>query len=127
TVRPSNPAYLIYTSGSTGRPKGVVVSHAGVAGPLATQRDQLEAGPGWRVLQFASPSFDPVFWELYLGLFSGAAPVVAPAEKLLPGEGLAQVLRGAGVTHVLLPRGALAGGDEGGDLLAGGGLVCGGE
>ncbi|KJS57809.1 non-ribosomal peptide synthetase, partial [Streptomyces rubellomurinus] len=126
-ARLSNPAYLIYTSGSTGRPKGVVVSHTGVASMLAGQVDRLEAGPGKRVLQFASPSFDAAFWELSLGLFSGAALVVAPADKLLPGEELAQALTGFGVTHVLLPPVVLAAMEPAEDLLPGGWLVSGGE
>ncbi len=34
-----NTAYVIFTSGSTGEPKGVAVSHAGLLGAAAAQRD----------------------------------------------------------------------------------------
>ncbi|KJS51047.1 hypothetical protein VM98_39295, partial [Streptomyces rubellomurinus subsp. indigoferus] len=70
-----------------------------MAGVLGTQVERARVGPGSRVVQFASPRFDVSFWDLALGLFTGAALVVAPAAKLVPGEELAQVLTGFGVTH----------------------------
>ncbi|MEU1352294.1 amino acid adenylation domain-containing protein, partial [Streptomyces sp. NPDC005795] len=99
-----HPAYVIYTSGSTGRPKGVVVSHAGVAGLVATQVDRLGVKPGSRVLQFASPSFDASFWDLCSALLTGAALVLAPAETPLD----ALTDPSLAVTHVTLPPSALA-------------------
>ncbi|MFE6338374.1 amino acid adenylation domain-containing protein, partial [Streptomyces sp. NPDC057798] len=105
---PAHPAYVIYTSGSTGRPKGVVVTHAGIADLVATQRTRLGAGPDARVLQFASPSFDAAFWETAMGLFSGAALVVEPADRLTPGPALAATLARHQVTHLTVPPSALS-------------------
>ncbi|MGH3753654.1 MAG: non-ribosomal peptide synthase/polyketide synthase, partial [Pseudonocardiaceae bacterium] len=102
-----HPAYVIYTSGSTGQPKGVVVSHAGLAGFAAAAAEHFQAGPGDRVLQFSSPSFDASVLELCLSLPAGAALVVPPPGPLL-GEQLAQVLAQHRVTHALIPPVALA-------------------
>ncbi|MGW4898824.1 non-ribosomal peptide synthetase, partial [Kitasatospora sp. NPDC004240] len=99
-----HPAYVIYTSGSTGRPKGVVVDHGGVASLVATQVERLAVGPGSRVLQFASPSFDASFWDLCAALLTGATLVLAPAGT--PLEALTD--DALGVTHVILPPSALA-------------------
>ncbi len=105
---PESAAYVIYTSGSTGRPKGVLVSHAGVANLSVTQVREFEVGPGAKVLQFFSSSFDGAFWELCMGLLSGAALVMAPAERLRPGAPLAELIAERGITHVTLPPVALS-------------------
>ncbi|WP_049576268.1 non-ribosomal peptide synthetase, partial [Streptomyces sp. SBT349] len=111
--RPANAAYTIYTSGSTGRPKGVVVTHAALANLAATHADRFGAGPGSRVLQFASPSFDASVWEICMALLTGATLVLAPKERLLPGPALAQLIAEHGVTHATIPPTPLAAvGDE---------------
>ncbi|MBE8524590.1 amino acid adenylation domain-containing protein, partial [Amycolatopsis sp. H6(2020)] len=107
-LTPAHPAYVIYTSGSTGRPKGVVVSHRGVVPLVRTQVTALEVGPGSRVLQFASPSFDAAFWELCMSLLTGATLVLAPQKQLLPGPDLAALITSESVTHATVPPSALA-------------------
>ncbi|KIZ16618.1 amino acid adenylation domain-containing protein [Streptomyces natalensis] len=102
-LRPCHLMYVIYTSGSTGRPKGVAVTHDGVPDLVATQSSWLNAGPGDRVLQWASISFDAAFWDLTLGLLSGATLVMADADDLLPGQPLKEVLVQHDITHAVLP------------------------
>ncbi|GGZ25554.1 non-ribosomal peptide synthetase [Streptomyces poonensis] len=97
-----SPAYVIYTSGSTGRPKGVVVTHRGVSSLLESQIDRFGVGPGDRVLQLSSSSFDAAFWELCAGLLSGAALVAAPAERLAPGDDFVALLAHHSITHALI-------------------------
>ncbi len=105
---PAHPAYVIYTSGSTGRPKGVVVTHRGVGAMARTQSDRLNVIPGSRVLHMASVSFDAAFWELCMGLLSGACLEIDERDALLPGPTLAALVRERGITHLTLPPAALA-------------------
>nr|WP_104789760.1 non-ribosomal peptide synthetase [Streptomyces sp. QL37]PPQ60335.1 non-ribosomal peptide synthetase [Streptomyces sp. QL37] len=105
---PAHPAYVIYTSGSTGRPKGVVVTHRGAGAMARTQSERLRVAPGSRVLHLASVSFDAAFWELCMGLLSGACLEIDEREALLPGPTLAARVRERGVTHLTLPPAALA-------------------
>ncbi|WP_017609487.1 non-ribosomal peptide synthetase [Nocardiopsis xinjiangensis] len=97
-----DPAYMLYTSGSTGRPKGVVVSHHGLAALARTLGRPMEAGPGSRWLQFASPSFDAFIAELLVALLNGATSVLLPQADLV-GDGLPAALREYSISHVILP------------------------
>ncbi|MEU6041875.1 amino acid adenylation domain-containing protein, partial [Actinomadura sp. NPDC047616] len=74
---PAHPAYVIYTSGSTGEPKGVVVPHAGAVNYVTWRSSAYGFGPGDRVLQFASVSFDTSVCEIFPALTSGATLCVA--------------------------------------------------
>ncbi|MFB8139471.1 non-ribosomal peptide synthetase, partial [Streptomyces parvus] len=107
TQRPDTAAYIIYTSGSTGRPKGVAVTHTGLPALARTLADAFGAGPGDRVLQFASLSFDTSVWEIVMALFSGAALEIVPADRRL-GEPLAEFLAEHHVTHLTVPPAVLA-------------------
>jgi amino acid adenylation domain-containing protein len=105
---PRNAAYVIYTSGSTGRPKGVVIEHLGIANLVAAQRARFDLGPGRRVLQFASLSFDAATFELLLALGSGAALHLAPREALIPGDELIALLAAQEITTITVPPSVLA-------------------
>ncbi|HEY7144918.1 MAG TPA: amino acid adenylation domain-containing protein, partial [Streptosporangiaceae bacterium] len=123
---PLHPAYVIYTSGSSGTPKGVVVTHAGVAGLVASQVARFGVGQDSRVLQFASPSFDASFWEICMALLTGAALVLAPEHEQASGEALSRLLAEQQVTHATLPP-ALLGALPEGAVPAGLSLVVAGE
>ncbi|QBS42866.1 non-ribosomal peptide synthetase [Nocardia sp. CS682] len=108
-VRPldeRHPAYVIYTSGSTGRPKGVVVTHTGLAGLVAAERDHYGVTADSRVLHVCSPNFDVSVLELLLAFSTGATLVIAPP-SVFGGYELADLLRRERVTHMLITPGAL--------------------
>ena len=107
-VDPDNAAYVIYTSGSTGRPKGVVVPHRGIGNLAAAQRAAFGIDADSRILQFASLSFDAAVAEIAQTLLSGATLVMADADRLMPGPGLASLLIEEEVTVATLPPSALA-------------------
>ncbi|MEU2357163.1 amino acid adenylation domain-containing protein [Streptomyces misionensis] len=122
-----HPAYVIYTSGSTGRPKGVLVTHTGIPALAETFIARLGVRPGSRVLQFASMGFDAMVPELCMGLLAGATFVLAPRERLLPGDPLAAFTREAGITHAILPPSSLAVLNPEGDLPPGMTVLVAGE
>ncbi|MBD0694491.1 non-ribosomal peptide synthetase [Streptomyces sp. CBMA123] len=101
-VRPlsaDHTAYVIYTSGSTGLPKGVAVTHTGLPSMVATQVAATGVGPGSRVLQAASLSFDVSVSDLAVALTTGAALVLPREQSELVGDALAALIDRYGVTH----------------------------
>ncbi|WP_272419266.1 amino acid adenylation domain-containing protein [Polyangium jinanense] len=107
-ARPDNLAYIIYTSGSTGKPKGVLLAHRGACNLAETQRRLFGLGEGARVLQFSRTSFDASVFELLLALPVGGCLVLARAEALQPGGGLASLIEERAIDAALLPPSALA-------------------
>jgi amino acid adenylation domain-containing protein len=122
---PHHAMYVIYTSGSTGTPKGVVITGAGMPALADTQQRALGVGPGCRVLQWASTSFDAAFWEMSAALFSGATLVLAPGDRSLPDSALHHLLRNGHITHATLPPAVLAALDD--DVLIGATIVSTGD
>jgi amino acid adenylation domain-containing protein len=80
SVQPQNPCFVIFTSGSTGRPKGVVLEHAAMVTSAEAHGSKLGLGPGSRVLQFASYTFDNSLEEMFTSLQRGAC-VCVPSEE----------------------------------------------
>ena len=103
-----NPCYVIYTSGSTGRPKGTIIEHRGLVNLAAALKKMCRVGPGDRVLQFASFSFDQSVGEIFETLLSGAALYLVPRDKLMPGQPLFNVLRDKRITAVTLAPSVMA-------------------
>lgn len=96
-----NTAYVIFTSGSTGEPKGVAVSHAGLLGAAAAQRDSYELTAEARVLMVAAPTFDASLFEMLMATGAAAALVVAPRD-VYAGEALVDLMQHHRVSATLL-------------------------
>ena len=126
----SHPVYVIYTSGSTGTPKGVAVTHGGMAGFAASERERFAGSPGCRVLQFAAAGFDASVLELCLAIGAGGVLVLPPAGPVA-GDQLASVIAAQRVSHALISPSALAtiapGQVPGLGVLIVGGEACGPE
>jgi amino acid adenylation domain-containing protein len=83
---PHDLMYVIFTSGSTGRPKGVQIEHSmalSVGLPFATGQvdGTVAVGPGDRVFQFFSASFDPSIMDYMLSLLTGATLCLGTDDK----------------------------------------------
>lgn len=74
-------AYVIYTSGSTGTPKGVAISHRSLVNHMRWMVATFGIGPGERVLQRSSFSFDGSVWEFWLPLMTGGTLVMVDPER----------------------------------------------
>jgi amino acid adenylation domain-containing protein len=101
-VATTDVAYVIYTSGSTGTPKGVVVEHGQAMNFLVGMIEHFGMGPGERVLQFASLSFDVSVMDIFMTLLSGATAVIGSRETLLSPPRLAELIR-RDVTFACMP------------------------
>jgi amino acid adenylation domain-containing protein len=106
-LRIQDAAYVVYTSGSTGTPKGVVVTHEGLAGFAAEQRDRYRVDSTSRVLQVAAPAFDAVLLEALMAHAACASLVVSPPE-VFGGPDLAELIKAHQVSHAFLTPSVLA-------------------
>src|SRR6202007_1405297 len=84
-----------------GVPKGVAVSHAGLLGLAAAQRELCGLGADARGLMGSAPTFDASVFDLLWGVGSGAALVVAPPQAYA-GEALTGLLADQRVSAAIL-------------------------
>jgi amino acid adenylation domain-containing protein len=103
-----NACYVIFTSGSTGRPKGITIEHRSLVNLVAGLKKICGVGPGDRVLQFASFSFDQSVREIFEPLLGGAALYLVPRDKLMAGQPLFDVLRDKRITALTLAPSVMA-------------------
>ncbi|HSF39094.1 MAG TPA: amino acid adenylation domain-containing protein, partial [Thermoanaerobaculia bacterium] len=99
----SSLAYVLYTSGSTGRPKGVGVPRSALAHHAEVMARRYGLGPGDRVLQFASVSFDVAAEEIFPTLLAGATLVLPPDPLGIAPERLSAFAERQGITVLNLP------------------------
>ncbi len=105
-VSPEGLAYVIYTSGSTGDPQGVMVEHRALSWFLDADVAAHRLGPGDRVLQLCSLSFDSSVEEIFSALTCGAAVALRPDSP--DPEALLEFCRAREVTVMGLFPGMLA-------------------
>jgi len=100
---PDNTAYVIYTSGSTGNPKGALVPHRAIVNTLLWRQRAYPLGPGDRVLQTTSFSFDASVWEFFGPLISGACLVLSNVRGQAQNEHLSHLIERCRITAMQLP------------------------
>ncbi|HEX5885225.1 MAG TPA: AMP-binding protein, partial [Pyrinomonadaceae bacterium] len=77
---PEAPCSIYFTSGSTGRPKAILGRLKGIDHFMRWEIEAVKAGPGTRVSQLASPSFDGFLKDVFVPLCSGGT-VCAPESR----------------------------------------------
>lgn len=92
-IAPDALAYVIFTSGTTGRPKGVEIEHRSLVNLVAGDMAEFGLGPGDRVVQGSSASYDSSVEETWMALATGATVLVMDDATARLGPDLAAWLR----------------------------------
>jgi D-alanine--poly(phosphoribitol) ligase subunit 1 len=99
-IAATDPAYVMFTSGSTGEPKGAVIPHRGVLSLIAWSRGIVRAAPRARVTGINPLHFDNSVFDVYCGLFNGAALVPVETSEVTNPASWVKVIR-AGKASVM--------------------------
>ncbi|MFE4975819.1 amino acid adenylation domain-containing protein [Kitasatospora sp. NPDC056651] len=110
---PRDLAYLMFTSGSTGRPKGVMIEHRSLYNIVLMAGRAYGLGPGSRVLQFYTLSFDGGVWDVFKTLVAGATLVLARPDAVQSPELLQRQLREDRIGALTVPPALLPALDPG--------------
>jgi len=102
-VHRDNLAYAIYTSGSTGRPKAALITNGGLADYVRDIAGKLELGPGDRILQFASISFDVAVEEMFPTWAAGGAVILREGGMPPSADELLRLIERQRITGLELP------------------------
>lgn len=78
----ADPAYVMFTSGSTGEPKGAVIPHQGVLSLMAWARKMFGTPARERFTAINPLHFDNSVFDIYCGLFNGAALVPVETSEM---------------------------------------------
>ncbi len=107
-LTPAHLTCVIYTSGSTGRPKGVMFAHSGLCNLVSARIPFFAPGPGSRMMQAASFSFDACVFESSMALYHGAVLCIIPGETRMIADSLARTVDRYQITHAVLSQSLLA-------------------
>jgi amino acid adenylation domain-containing protein len=98
---PDALSYVYFTSGSTGRPKAIAGRLKAIDHFIRWEIETFGLGPGVRVSQLTSPSFDAFLRDAFVPLAAGGTVCPPPSRDLvLDGARLAQWIGGAGLNLV---------------------------
>ncbi|VIO76651.1 Surfactin synthase subunit 2 [Bradyrhizobium ivorense] len=97
-VAGTDPAYIMFTSGSTGEPKGVVIPHQGVLSLIEWARGMVPASPRERFTSINPLHFDNSVFDIYCGLFNGAALVPVETSEIANPARWVKIIRAGGAS-----------------------------
>ena len=80
---PDAPCSIYFTSGSTGKPKGILGRLKGIDHFVRWEIETVGAGPGTRVSQLASPSFDGFLKDAFVPLCSGGVACAPESREII--------------------------------------------